>query len=195
MELWWWVATWLSGGNVIWCCLVHDVGVKFASCFVNEIRRWGQTMNKQEILEAVQPRAVLKPMTPEAAAAIPHHMNANGYICVRDVPFRIGRESRTRVSGDREVLSERPQHGGRHPNNDLYLLDAGKPLNVSREHLLIMAAGDGYKLVDRGSACGFSVNQGHGGGRDAGGESALVDGDIITIGTTVSPYQYQFIIL
>jgi len=151
--------------------------------------------DKQNILNAVTPRVVLEPMTDEALESVPHGLMAGGYICIRDFPFRIGRESRIRMAGGREQLIERPKLDGRAPNNDLYLIDDGKPLNISREHCQIIAGGGDYYLVDRGSACGISVNNKHIAGHDEGGSCQLSDGDLIALGTASSPYQYRFITL
>ncbi|MDX8406070.1 MAG: FHA domain-containing protein [Mariprofundus sp.] len=151
--------------------------------------------NKQDILNAIRPRAVLKAMTPAAEEAVPHNQLTGGYIAIRDFPFKMGRESRVRVAGGKEQMFERPKLGGRLPNNDLYLIDGGKPLNISREHCLIEAGPTGYQLLDRGSACGISINGQRVGGHDTGGSSALADGDEIAIGSDSTPYRYRFITL
>jgi len=150
---------------------------------------------KKDILKAVRPRAVLKAMSPEAAQAVPHSMGTGGYICIRDLPFRIGRESRVRMVGGRQQLIERAKLDGRKPNNNLYLIDAGQPLNISREHCQIEANSSGYQLLDRGSACGMGINGQRVGGHDTGGRHALADGDVIAIGSDSTPYHYQFITL
>ncbi|WP_161595144.1 FHA domain-containing protein [Mariprofundus erugo] len=152
--------------------------------------------DKQAIRTAIQPLAVLRPMTPEAMEAVPHQYLAAGYICIRAFPFRVGRESRVRMSGSHERIMERPRFHGRGPNNDFYLIDAGHPLNISREHFQLECLhGGGYRLLDRGSACGISVNGRHLAGHDRGGEAALADGDVITVGSESSPYIYRFIVL
>jgi len=151
--------------------------------------------DKQDILNAVRPQAVLKPMSAEAAEAVPYHLLTGGYICIRSFPFRIGRESRVRMADGREKLFERPKLCGREPNNDLYLIDTVHPLNVSREHCQIERNATGYQLVDRVSACGSGINGRRMGGQDAGGRCALVDGDIIAVGSDSTPYHYRFITL
>ncbi|MEI6734467.1 MAG: FHA domain-containing protein, partial [Comamonadaceae bacterium] len=66
-------------------------------------------------------------------------------------------------------------------------------LNISREHFQIDNTPDGYVLVDRGSACGTSVNGVLVGGNDAGGTASLNDGDTIGIGNESTPYLFTFV--
>ena len=149
--------------------------------------------DKQAIVRLLAPKAVLKAMTPEAERAVPAHMIEAGYIGIRHFPFRVGRESRS-VTVEGEFHSgERPRFGSRKPNNDLYLLDADEPLEISREHFQIEATVDGYLLVDRCSACGTRVGSSRIGGGDAGGSLLLKDGDTIAIGTETTPYVFTFI--
>ncbi|WP_136796806.1 FHA domain-containing protein [Desulfosediminicola ganghwensis] len=150
---------------------------------------------KRKIVEIVKVRAVLKALTPEAIEAMPQPQRVNDMVIIRKFPFRIGRESRVRMVDGRIVRVERPKLGGREPNNDLYLLDGGELLNISREHLQLEKHPDGYKLIDRGSACGVRIGERAVGGCDDGGEMELVDGDVFVMGTTQSPYRYQFIVL
>jgi hypothetical protein len=150
---------------------------------------------KQSILNALSPKAVLKPMTEEAARAVPAGMIADGLIAIRQFPFRVGRESRfTYVNGEIRRM-ERQRRGNQEPNNDLYLLDPIQPLHVSREHFQIEHTRNGYRVVDRGSACGTIVGDVEIGGRDSGGSSPLKDGDTVTVGTSNSPYIYTFVVL
>lgn len=150
---------------------------------------------KQKIVELVMPRAVLEAMTTEAMEAIPQSQRIAEYVVIRSFPFRIGRESRMRrVDGKIERI-ERPKMAEREPNNDLYLLDKGARLNISREHLQIEKTAEGYALVDRGSACGTKLDGQPLGGQDAGGRGVLKDGDIFVIGTVGSPYRYKFVVL
>lgn len=150
---------------------------------------------KKKILEQVMPKAVLRAMTAEAAEAIPQGQRIGELVAIRSYPFRIGRESRIRRVDGRIERIERPKLEQREPNNDLYLVDKGKLLNISREHLRIEKDGDGYLLVDRGSACGITVGGNFVGGSDSGGGLSLRDGDVFGIGTTASPYLYAFIVL
>jgi len=151
--------------------------------------------DKKSLLALLLPKAVLKPQTPEAERAVPDGVLEAGVIAIRDFPFRIGRESRgTMVNGEFHRI-ERPRPAVWRPNNDLYLIDAGDLLHVSREHCQIERTGDGYVLVDRGSACGIAVGTAHvGGGHSASHPSLpLKDGDTIGIGTAATPYLYTFI--
>ncbi len=149
--------------------------------------------DKQSIVEAITPLAVLKPLTPEAVNSVPQGQLTGEYICIRTSPFRIGRESRVkRIKGGMERI-ERPKLGTKAPNNDLYLLDEGHFLNISREHLEIAREGEGFVLRDRNSACGTRLGEVHIGGEDAGGAHPLIDGDVIAVGAKATPYLFQFV--
>ncbi len=129
----------------------------------------------------------LIPQTDEARSSI------NGEtIEINKFPFRIGRESRNKTDVVPQHILER-RLGKVPPNNDVYLIDSGKLLNISREHLLIdKNENGGYKLGDRMSACGTFV-QGKAGPRKCHGNGCLLDeGDIITIGTPHSPFVFKF---
>jgi len=151
--------------------------------------------DKLQLLESLLPLAALQPLTREAADALPAGQTCNGVMAIHRFPFRIGSESRfvrDEPSG-RMIQLERPKMGDRHPTNELYLLDPGSQLNISREHVQISRMGAGYVLTDRGSACGCTVDKIRLGGRDKGGHTFLQDGDIITLGIESSPFQYRFV--
>ncbi len=150
---------------------------------------------KRKILAAIRPRAVLKALTVEAVEAIPQGQRIGDLVVIRSFPFRIGRESRVRKVDGRMARIERPKLADREPNNDLYLLDKGELLNISREHLQIEESDDGLCVFDRGSACGTRVADSVIGGEDRGGKCALRDGDEITVGVSGSPYRFRFIAL
>jgi pSer/pThr/pTyr-binding forkhead associated (FHA) protein len=79
------------------------------------------------------------------------------------------------------------------PNNDLYLLDMGERLNISREHFQIEARDSQFFLIDRGSACGTLVEgETIGKGRN-GGERRLENGDVIIVGTSESKFIFKFL--
>jgi hypothetical protein len=130
---------------------------------------------------------VLVPLTPEAREAA-----RRDTIALDHFPFRVGRESRLGVHhGALQVMERRKQ--AEDPSNDLYLLDTGKVLNISRQHFQIEQSTNGtYELVDRGSACGTIVGNQVLGGHDAGGRATLEDGNVIVVGTSASPYVYKF---
>ncbi len=139
------------------------------------------------------PVAALETMTPDAAQAVPQCLLVGGYVPVRKYPFKIGRESRVRTVRGKIERIERPKMDDREPNNDLYLVDRGQLLNISREHLQIEYEDDHFVLRDRGSACGTRVNGEQVGGKDSGGVHVLADGDEIIIGIADSPYRFRFI--
>jgi hypothetical protein len=150
---------------------------------------------KRKILDEIMPRAVLKAMSAEAEEAIPQNQRIDDLVVIRKFPFRIGRESRVRTVNGRLERTERPKMGDREPNNDLYLIDSGKLLNISREHLQIEKEAKGYMLLDRGSACGTKIDGIAVGGEDNGGKAELKDGDVFAIGTAATPFLYKFIVL
>ncbi len=149
--------------------------------------------DKQKILDSLFPQAVLKAMTEEARASLPAPFQASGMVCILASPFRVGRESRVLMINDKPHRVERPAMPGSVPSNELYLMDAGRLLQVSREHFSIDKTADGFALTDRGSKCGLSV-AGKRLGIGAGVMTApLHDGDLITIGTAESHYRFSFI--
>ena len=130
---------------------------------------------------------VLRAITPEAVTAL-----QGDVVRVHVLPFRVGRESRMLVVGGEVQTVERRKLAAP-PNNDLYILDNGKHLNISREHFQIEQDEDGgYSLRDRGSACGTIVDDVHVGGNDSEGVAPLEAGSVIRVGTTHSPYVFEF---
>ena len=149
--------------------------------------------DKQAILGLLLPKAVLKALTPEAECAVPDGMIESGLVGIRKFPFRVGRESRGTIVDGKFHRIERPRFGDRKPNNDLYLIDAGEQLEISREHFQIESTAEGFVLVDRGSACGTSVAGVRVGVGSTRSSAPLKDGDTIGIGTEETPYLFAFI--
>lgn len=147
---------------------------------------------KETILMDVLPKAVLQALTPEAREAVQSAQLVGDAVVILDFPFRVGRESRIRKIDGRIERIERPKGKEGPPNNDLYLVDRGQLLNISREHFQIEKVTDGYVLVDRGSACGTRVGEELVGSGDMGGRSILRDGDVIAAGTKGTPYLFRF---
>lgn len=105
-------------------------------------------------------------------------------------PFKVGRESRL-AGGKAWQVTE--QRAGTAPQlNDLYLVEPGEVLNVSREHFAIEHDVERYVLVDRGSACGTLVEGRQVGGDRSGGRTDLHDHDVIIVGTSASPFVFKF---
>lgn len=129
---------------------------------------------------------VLRSITPTARLSI------GDEIVVDRFPFRVGREARVQpvagILGRIERRSPRER-----TNNELYVKDFGKSVNVSREHFQIEAKSDGsYELVDRGSACGTIVGSHVVGGNFSGGRCPLQFGDAIVVGTRHSAIVFEF---
>lgn len=132
-------------------------------------------------------RALLIPLTDEAR----HALQGRDHVEIDRLPFRIGRESRlAMVEGELAFMERRK--GNKPPNNDLYLVDNGERLNISREHMQIEAdPGDGFLVHDRGSACGTMVDGVAIGGMDRTGSVPLREGSEVVIGTARSPYRFR----
>lgn len=151
--------------------------------------------DKQSLLKRITPVAILKAITPEARNTITKNCLGDEIIGIWSFPFRIGRESRIeRVDGEL-VLSERQKISNGKPNNDIYLVDNGHFLQISRQHLQIEKTKTGYLVSDRGSACGTIINTQKIGSEDKGGTWELKDGDIIKIGAEDSHYLFEFVTL
>jgi hypothetical protein len=165
---------------------------------INEVYRTSLTQanrmdHKLQILTESLPKAMLQALTPEAIESVPDHFLRGDKIAIHSFPFKIGRESRiTKIDGRVERM-ERPKKDDSVPTNDLYLLDRGHRLNISREHFEIVKSEGGYALVDRGSACGTKIEGRNVGGHDTGGAAVLHDGEVIAVGAVGSPYIFRFI--
>ena len=132
-------------------------------------------------------KAFLEPLTPEAEASL-----GGERLELSVWPFRVGRESRMVASREGFQVMER-RRSDVAPSNELYLLDGGPHLSVSRAHFQIERKPEGgYLLRDRGSALGTFVGETQVGGGDAGGEAELSDGDVIVVGTSESPFVFRF---
>ncbi len=151
--------------------------------------------DKQSLLKRITPVAILKAKTPEARNSISKNCLGDEIIGIWKFPFRIGRESRVEKIDGKLVFSERQKISNGKPNNDIYLVDHGHFLQISRQHFQIEKTEIGYIVSDRGSACGTIVNSKRIGSEDRGGTAMLKDGDIITVGAEDSPYQFEFITL
>ena len=114
----------------------------------------------------VETRPTLRPATATARLSIDFDE-----VQMKTFPYKVGREARTHLMARLPIFGER-RNTRTPPNNDLYIRDMGRPLNVSREHFYIEKHEDGsYELIDRGSACGTIVNGNVIGGEYTGGHS------------------------
>ncbi|WP_456323087.1 FHA domain-containing protein [Hydrogenimonas sp.] len=155
-------------------------------------------VDKLKIKNTFIPKAALVAQTAEAAAAVPIRNKQDQMIAIWDFPFLIGRESRLEISKNGELLvKERFKHSFvNNKTNDLYLVDFGKKLQISREHLLIEQTDDGrYYILDRGSKCGSEANGTRIGSGTEVERTEIKDGDTIILGTPSSPYRYIFVVL
>lgn len=149
--------------------------------------------DKQKIVEAALPLAVLEALTPEAINAIPDvYLLGENMVAIFRFPFRVGRESRlTRMEGELHPIV-RPTLNGVVPNNDLYLIDPYLKINIGREHFQIERHQDVFMVVDRGSTTGTRLIRDDSGIEEAGSSFVLQDGDVICLGDEGSPFLYRF---
>jgi pSer/pThr/pTyr-binding forkhead associated (FHA) protein len=131
-------------------------------------------------------KVLLKALTPEAELCL-----GGSLVRIQIFPFRVGRESRV---GDSPFFPNSRRCAGSTPNNDLYLVEKGQLMNVSREHFHIELRDGEYFLVDRGSVCGTLAEGVRVGGEREGGEVRLENGDVIIVGTSISPYVFKFVV-
>jgi hypothetical protein len=150
---------------------------------------------KKNIIKAITPRAILLPLTKEATNAIVKGQCQNDLIPMMSFPFKIGRESRLGKNDTGIFLKLRLIKSDSKPNNDIYLINDGKNLQISKEHLQIERTSGHYVLKDRGSTRGTTINDISFGGHKKTFEEELNDGDIIKIGDKDSEFKYQFLIL
>jgi len=132
--------------------------------------------------------AYLKAMTPESKASL-----GGSLYRIPHFPFKVGRESRVSVRPLPFPKSRRSPDSV--PNNDLYLLELGNILNVSREHFLIDRQGDSFIVVDRGSICGTLLEGEPVGEKRKGGWKPLHNNDVIIVGGSESRFIFKFVLM
>ena len=135
----------------------------------------------EDIKKLVLPKALLQPTTIDAINSVhktclPKHM-----IGVWNFPFKLGRESRIDIVDGQQVIMERKRPDRHKPNNDVYIIDSGERLQISKEHMYIDLINNEFYVIDRGSACGTIVNTAAIGGKDHGGKLPLKHGDLIKL--------------
>jgi hypothetical protein len=150
---------------------------------------------KEELLKRITPLAVLRAITAEAKDSIIKSCLGEGVIGIWKYPFHIGRESRLKDHDRKNIISTLQNALTQKPVNDIYLIDDGEYLQISRKHLQIEKKQGSYLLTDLGSACGTIVNKTKIGNKHKEDNSILKDGDIIQFGTPNSPYIFEFIVL
>jgi len=149
---------------------------------------------KINLLRDITPKAVLLPLTKEASDSITKGTSNHDIIPMMHFPYRVGRESRLGES-DRGIFIKLRIASPAKPNNDIYLLNNTKALQISKEHFQINKQKDQYFIEDRGSSNGMTINGISYGGENKVFQQELKDGDIIKIGNGNSDYKYQFLVL
>ncbi len=129
--------------------------------------------------------AWLVALTPDARDALHGEQRV-----IERFPFKVGRESR--LSTQKPWRSPERRVVGVAQLNDLYIIEPGEMVNVSREHFAIEHEGDRFVLTDRGSTCGTLVEGRPVGGDRKGGRVDLRDQDVIIVGTASSPFVFKF---
>ncbi|MFK7976159.1 MAG: FHA domain-containing protein [Halioglobus sp.] len=146
----------------------------------------------QHLYKGAKAHVETKPLLRPATATTRLSIDVDD-VQMKTFPYRVGREARTHLMAKLPIFGER-RHTRADPNNELYVRDMGRPLNVSREHFSIERHEDGsYELIDRGSACGTIVNGNVIGGEYTGGRCPLFDGDTIVVGTHDSGIAFEFV--
>lgn len=149
----------------------------------------------ENLKKSILPKALLEPITIEAQESVHKGCLPKDMIGIWNFPFKLGRESRINIIDGEQVIIERKRPGRHLSSNDIYLIDSGKRLQISREHISIEFQNNEYLLTDRGSACGTKVNAETTGGKDYSGQLPLKHGDLIKLGTDESKYIFKFIVL
>lgn len=149
-----------------------------------------QTITRDTFMTAqhLTSRCVLKALTAEARSAL----RVESYT-FDDFPFRVGRDTRNLSGTVPRGNPERREHRIQ-PNNELYLIETGPEVFVSREHFLIDLVQGEYRLVDRLSALGTWVEGRLIGGDRRGGESRLLPGDVVIPGSFKSGFIFKFLV-
>jgi len=131
----------------------------------------------------------LKALTPEGKASL-----GAAILKIDHFPFRVGRECRGLERN--AILPSSRRREDSIPNNDLYLVELGTVLNVSREHFQIERVGNTYHLVDRGSSCGTLV-EGEllGEKKKRPDRRHLHDQDVIIVGSAESRFVFKFVLV
>lgn len=150
---------------------------------------------KKDILSALTPKAILMPLTKEAAESMVKTSCQKDVLPITTFPFKIGRESRLGENEKGLFLKFRLKKTDSKPNNDIYLIDNAKQLQISKEHFQIERTNNFFLLKDRGSTMGTTINGITYGGKQEEFEQVLNDGDIIRIGSKDSEYKFQFLAL
>jgi len=150
---------------------------------------------KKDILNALTPKAILMPLTKEAAESMVKTSCQKDVLPITTFPFKIGRESRLGENEKGLFLKFRLKKTDSKPNNDIYLIDNAKQLQISKEHFQIERTNNFFLLKDRGSTMGTTINGITYGGKQEEFEQVLNDGDIIRIGSKDSEYKFQFLAL
>ena len=153
------------------------------------------TETKQSLIDSLIPTAVLMPMTKEATLSIVSANTAKSLIPMDRFPFRIGRESRISEDDRGLMVKWRMRTPLSEPNNDVYLVNTTKHMQLSKEHFLIDKTEQGYVIQDRHSTLGTKVNSNEIGLSKKPDAHLLQDGDIVKIGDEQSKLEFQFLIL
>ncbi len=110
-------------------------------------------------------------------------------------PFKFGRESRLALYNPALSFEDR-RNVRSSKSNDCYLIDSGKRMQISRDHLQIEKTDNNtYEVLDRGSACGTIVNSQYLGIKKESQRCEIKDGYLIVIGTYKSRFIFKFRIM
>jgi len=138
-------------------------------------------------LTTVAPAAVLRAESEASKSAL----RGQDQIHITRFPFNVGRESRSRGYDALKRDFDR-RLGNAKSINDLYLIDAGDSLHISREHFRVDWINGRLIIVDRGSHSGTIVAGKRIGIGQPTDDVEVLDGDTIVVGHSNSPYVFRF---
>lgn len=150
---------------------------------------------KNKLINSFIPYAVLVPLTNDAKNSIIDIKKVNNVICIFHFPFKVGRESRMSENDKGLFIKLRILGDFSKPNNDIYLFNSTRNLEISKEHFQIEIIDNNFFIKDRNSTLGTKINNEEIGKEKTNKLYPLKDGDKIKIGSYDSKYDFQYLVL
>ena len=150
---------------------------------------------KNKLINSFIPYAVLVPLTNDAKNSIIDIKKVNNVICIFHFPFKVGRESRMSENDKGLFIKLRILGDFSKPNNDIYLFNSTRNLEISKEHFQIEIIDNNFFIKNRNSNLGTKINNEEIEKEKTNKLYPLKDGDKIKIGSYDSKYDFQFLVL